>query len=136
MLKAECSTLKRIVKSLVEKELEAESLKKDVRDLQEEIENLKYFNQEPHYKIRLIEEELEDSVSDEEQSEHSDDDDKIENESKLNNNHLDLEADPLNKKLEFNSKINRNTEQQLEKCDDVTQKETTIIKHKTLDEAK
>ena len=65
---------------------------------------------------------------------YSDDDDKIESESKLNNNHLYLEPDPLNKTIEFNSEMKNSTEEQLENCEDVTQKETTVIEHKTLDE--
>ena len=106
-MSCQVSTLKRTIESLAENKIKEESLKKDITDLQIEIENLKDFNQDTHYKIRLIEEELEEcaseeeleeSASEEEELENSDDDSNVENYNKLNNNHFELGVVLVNKK--------------------------------------
>ena len=62
LLNTEMSILKKTVEALVEKKLDEKSLRKDINDLQKEIETLRYLNQETHQRNRLKEEEFEERI--------------------------------------------------------------------------
>ena len=128
-LKIEVSNLKKTVEFIFLMKQNEESLKKDIYDLSKEIETLKDYNQEIHYKIRLIEEELEESFTEEEQS--VDDDD---SESYIDNNNLEDEPVHLNQELEVNVEMEKDADKQTENSDKVPHKEISMEKDKPTDE--